>query len=271
MSREIDLIGGFYRDEPWSAQDTVNWLPVPAQAEGTRSPMKLRGVPGLRAITPTPDFSILGDYSLLHFDGEITDTGTVPQIWTARQDTNGGTLPLTSSAQSKFGSASASFTASAGSLSVSGFYGSGNLASLISGDFTVEAFVRRTSFAIDHANPIGFFDGSSRTCLLLNSAADTAQMVIGESSSPSVSWAFPRNEWIHCAFQRRGTTWEMFTGGVLRDSRVSAYSFGGSAIARIGLRLTGFVDEHRITFGRAVYPTAGFTPPDQPFQDDPNL
>jgi hypothetical protein len=50
--REINLIGGFYKDSslPWSAQDTVNWLPVPAQEGGTRSPMKLRGAPGLRTI-----------------------------------------------------------------------------------------------------------------------------------------------------------------------------------------------------------------------------
>jgi hypothetical protein len=53
--REINLIGGFYKDSslPWSAQDTVNWLPVPAQAEGTRSPMKLRGAPGLRGLGET--------------------------------------------------------------------------------------------------------------------------------------------------------------------------------------------------------------------------
>jgi len=52
MSREINLIGGFYKDNSlsFSAQDTVNWLPVPAQAGGTRSEMKLRGAPGLRAL-----------------------------------------------------------------------------------------------------------------------------------------------------------------------------------------------------------------------------
>jgi hypothetical protein len=53
--REINLIGGFYKDSslPWSAQDTVNWLPVPAQEGGTRSPMKLRGAPGLRGLNET--------------------------------------------------------------------------------------------------------------------------------------------------------------------------------------------------------------------------
>ncbi len=50
--REINLIGGFYKDSalPWSSQDTVNWLPVASDAGGTRSPMKLRGAPGLRTL-----------------------------------------------------------------------------------------------------------------------------------------------------------------------------------------------------------------------------
>jgi hypothetical protein len=62
-NREVNLIGGFYKDSslPWSAQDTVNWLPVPAQEGGTRSPMKLRGAPGLRAMSqtviPLPQFA----------------------------------------------------------------------------------------------------------------------------------------------------------------------------------------------------------------------
>jgi hypothetical protein len=46
---EVNLIGGFYQAKslPFSAQDAVNWLPVPSKAEGSRSPIKLRGLPGL--------------------------------------------------------------------------------------------------------------------------------------------------------------------------------------------------------------------------------
>ena len=52
--REVNLLGGFYKDAslPWSSQDTVNWLPVPAMTDGTRSPAKLRGVPGLKGLSP---------------------------------------------------------------------------------------------------------------------------------------------------------------------------------------------------------------------------
>ena len=55
MSREIDLIGGFYRDEPWSAQDTVNWLPVKDDSGQARSGAFLLAVPGLKPLfAPEP-------------------------------------------------------------------------------------------------------------------------------------------------------------------------------------------------------------------------
>lgn len=46
----INIIGGAYSDDnrPWSAQDTVNWLPVTAEVEGARSVEMLRTPPGLR-------------------------------------------------------------------------------------------------------------------------------------------------------------------------------------------------------------------------------
>lgn len=53
---EINLIGGFYQANSlsFSAQVTVNWLPVPAKVEGARSPIKLRGLPGLKALFVAP-------------------------------------------------------------------------------------------------------------------------------------------------------------------------------------------------------------------------
>ncbi len=49
-AQPVDLIGGFYKDDslPWSAQDTVNWLPVQAEVSGTRSVSKLSTPPGLK-------------------------------------------------------------------------------------------------------------------------------------------------------------------------------------------------------------------------------
>ncbi len=52
--RDVDLIGGFYKSKslPFSAQDLVNWLPVPSKSDQARSPMKLRGLPGIAGINP---------------------------------------------------------------------------------------------------------------------------------------------------------------------------------------------------------------------------
>ena len=52
---EVNLIGGFYKSKslPFSAQDLVNWLPVPSKVEGSRSPIKLRGLPGLTSMSPS--------------------------------------------------------------------------------------------------------------------------------------------------------------------------------------------------------------------------
>lgn len=46
----VDLIGGYYKSDtlPWACQETVNWLPVLAEVEGTLSPAMLKTPPGLR-------------------------------------------------------------------------------------------------------------------------------------------------------------------------------------------------------------------------------
>ena len=49
-AQPVDLIGGYYKDDslPWSAQDTVNWLPVMAEVAGTRTVKKFSTPPGLK-------------------------------------------------------------------------------------------------------------------------------------------------------------------------------------------------------------------------------
>ena len=49
-SRTVQLVGGFYADDtrPWASQDCVNYLPVKAEAPGTRSEWMWRTAPGLK-------------------------------------------------------------------------------------------------------------------------------------------------------------------------------------------------------------------------------
>src|SRR5690242_3573895 len=44
----MQIVGGAYADDalPWSAQDCVNYIPVPAEKEGVRSRAMLRCLPG---------------------------------------------------------------------------------------------------------------------------------------------------------------------------------------------------------------------------------
>lgn len=62
MNQPVNIVGGFYRDDslPWSAQDCVNWLPVPSERPGTRTPSKLRTPPGLRPLVEIGDNAIRG-------------------------------------------------------------------------------------------------------------------------------------------------------------------------------------------------------------------
>jgi sugar lactone lactonase YvrE len=61
----VNLIGGFYADDtrPWSVQDTVNWLPVAAEVDGTLTPSKLSTPPGLRPYQKIGTGTIRGMYN----------------------------------------------------------------------------------------------------------------------------------------------------------------------------------------------------------------
>ncbi len=47
--KPVNIIGGFNADDavPWSVEDTINYIPEKSAADGTRTPTKFRGAPGL--------------------------------------------------------------------------------------------------------------------------------------------------------------------------------------------------------------------------------
>lgn len=48
--QELNLVGGFYKDPNlhWSAQDVLNWIPVPGEKVGTRTRFQFRDAPGFK-------------------------------------------------------------------------------------------------------------------------------------------------------------------------------------------------------------------------------
>lgn len=58
--REVQLVGPAYADETltFSAQDTANWIPVPDESGQARSPIQLRGLPGLVVLGSNGDLVV---------------------------------------------------------------------------------------------------------------------------------------------------------------------------------------------------------------------
>lgn len=66
QAQQINLIGPAYDDEtkPYSAQDTVNWIPQVAEVEGQRSVIALKGAPGATARVTGLDGAVRGMWTM---------------------------------------------------------------------------------------------------------------------------------------------------------------------------------------------------------------
>lgn len=92
----VNILGGAYRDAtlPWSSQDTCNWIPEIAQAQGTRTQMQFRGAPGLELFTTVGTGPIRGARDVegklfvvsgtklyeVTVSGLSTERGTIPGV-----------------------------------------------------------------------------------------------------------------------------------------------------------------------------------------------
>jgi hypothetical protein len=224
------------------------------------------GMPVGSGVTYPPQF-------LFHYNGidgatGFVDSGNLGITWTRTADSNGGTLPVISTAQSKFGGSSGFFVE--GALAVSGFLQGSTITTLADSLFTLESFIWiGPEGTNNNAVAVGFTDGSSVSGFFINnSPTGAANRNIGQAVGESVGTLtlVPVSTWIHVAMQRRtGNLWDFFIDGVLIQTRTIDYSFGVSAVPRIGYRFDGYLDETRFTFGLALYDPAGFTPPTAPF------
>ena len=136
-----------------------------------------------------------------------------------------------------------------------------------SGDFTVETWYYPTALGNDYGNPIigGNEPGSFQVGWRSSSTFGVANSFVAWEMYTD---APPLNQWTHIAVSRQGSTMRMFYNGVLVLSEsistdytaASRYIGGWSDYPG---RLTGYIDDLRVTKGVARY-TSNFMPPNGP-------
>lgn len=177
-------------------------------------------------------------------------------------------------AQAKWGSASALFDGTGDSIT----FPDAAALELLDGDFTFECFVRFSTVAL--ADFIAKWQGSAglRSWIFGYIHASTElRFVYSTNGTASVStlrtWAPAADTWYHVAAAREGINLRLFVDGVQlgTTANIGTASFHDATTAvSIGSTspginsLNGWIDEARLTVGRARY-TANFAPPQGPF------
>lgn len=221
------------------------------------------------------DASFASVSALLHMDGSngsTTFTDVTGKTWTA-------TSATISTSQSKFGGASGYFNGSSYLSSAS------NAQFSMSGDFTIEFNVYVTAFTNQYAtvvgNAIGTWGAGTRYIMIWGDADPLARKIgfggFDAGGNPVVSSPFQlsANTWYHIALARTGTELGLFIDGILvaRAANSVTHDFSSSGIL-IGAngwngsasRLTGYVDDLRITKGVCRYSALAAAPSSE-FQD----
>lgn len=163
-------------------------------------------------------------------------------------------------AVSKFGGSSIAFDGTGDGLTTTSPYAG---ATLGTGDFTVEAWVRLNSL-VATSTIVSFGSADFRFF------ADVARLWVLYSGSTiaSVTSIFSTNTWYHVAISRVGGTFYTFIDGVLSSTTTAAYTISSTVIyvghENGGNFLNGYIDDVRVTKGVGRY-TANFTPPTEPF------
>lgn len=200
---------------------------------------------------------------LMHMDGtngSTTFTDSSPNGLTVTANGNA----QISTAQSKWGVASGYFDGSGDYLSCAcNAFGTNN--------FTIEAFVRMSSFAnyrviydtrVSDGDTSGFVWGVN----------NSGQLYVYLNNFVLVTGTLSLNTWAHVALTRASGTWRIFIDGVVQSGTYSNTNNLTRTNTRIGMDwetlygMHGYIDDLRITTGVARY-TSGFTPPAAPFPD----
>tara|TARA_R100001129_G_scaffold25016_1_gene16348 strand:- start:977 stop:3052 length:2076 start_codon:yes stop_codon:yes gene_type:complete len=141
---------------------------------------------------------------------------------------------------------------------------------LNAGKFTVEFWLYVDNYHAAYSDIVGRFNGVSAGWLIYQNGSYIEAYINGvqlQVARPSTA------TWTHFALTRDGTTTRLFkdgTSGATSTASLGAdqtsyfLAFGGDATGRNGL--DGYVDEFRLTYGKARY-TSNFTPATEPFPD----
>jgi hypothetical protein len=213
---------------------------------------------------------------LLHGDGPNGSTTFVDSSPSPKTVMAFGNAQI-STAQSKFGGSSILFDGSGDYLSA----GASSDFSFGTQDFTVEAFIRMSSFA-NYFNSIAGTRGGP-----MNSSTGWSFAVFGNNTPGSFTDrslyfytngqvqtadnSISLNTWHHVAVTRSGSTLRLFIDGQLLTTTTNTQNLTNTtmligASASNAEFFNGYIDDLRITKGVARY-TANFTPPTNPFPD----
>ena len=141
---------------------------------------------------------------------------------------------------------------------------------LNAGKFTVEFWLYVDNYHASYSDIVGRFNGVSAGWLIYQNGSYIEAYINGlqlQIARPSTA------TWTHFALTRDGTTTRFFKDGVSGATSTSSVgadqtsyflAFGGDATGRNGL--DGYVDEFRLTYGKARY-TSNFSPATKAFPD----
>lgn len=228
---------------------------------------------------------------LLHMDGSNGSTTFIDSSKNALSVTANGNAQI-STAQSKFGGASAAFDGTGDYLSSP----NNSLFDFGSGDLTIEAWV----YIASNSTPDNDGFRTANICNTWNTALPLSGWALNMQGSTTTTgtginfdtWSsgngtffratttVSQNSWNHIAATISGGTRRIFLNGTLltgtTTSSGSGYTqanslgnpirVGSTQLAGYPVALNGYIDDLRITKGVARY-TANFTPPSAPFPD----
>lgn len=213
---------------------------------------------------------------LLHMNGSNGSTTFADSSLNSLAVTAAGNAQI-STAQSRFGGASAYFDGIGDSLTIA----HNQVLNLSSGNFTIEFWFyhisRASSQVILDKDGVSGTSYPSYACLIDTSGNCNFRLGNGAGTNPTATFyavgVIPLLTWVHIALVKSGTTITTYLDGVQGSTATQgvAITDGGKALnfgytTGVSPVLSGYIDELRITKGVARY-TGAFTPPAAPFPD----